>query len=302
MTATNDDRPSLEARRDEIERLLQDPEVLRDAARVNELSRELSEIHATLRRSARGPEARGVVLEIRAGVGGDEASLFAADIARMYTRYAERRGWRVRIAHTDRTSAGGFREAILTIDGSDAYRELQYEGGVHRIQRIPTTEKSGRIHTSTATVAVLPEASDVDVRIDPKDLRVDTFLSGGHGGQSVQTTYSAVRVTHVPSGLVVACQDERSQQQNRERAMAILRARLWQRERDRLHGERATSRRAQIKGAERAAKIRTYNVPQDRVTDHRINVTWHDITSIFDGNLARIIADVQAKLSEGKDG
>ena len=234
-------------------------------------------------------DARNVVLEVRAGTGGDEAGLFAADLFRMYSRFAEAQGWRVDVLSVNETGVGAIKEVVALIEGPQVYSRLKYESGVHRVQRVPATEASGRIHTSTATVAVLPEAEDVDVQIDPKELRVDTFCSSGPGGQSVNTTYSAVRITHLPTGLVVSQQDEKSQIKNKAKAMKVLRSRLYELEQRRQQEEIAQDRRSQVGTGERSEKIRTYNFPQNRVTDHRIGFTTHRLVEMLDGDLDDII-------------
>jgi len=239
-------------------------------------------------------DERNVIMEIRAGTGGEEAALFAADLYRMYARYAEAHRWKTELLSSNVTGIGGFKQVIFEVQGQGAYSRLKHESGVHRVQRVPVTESSGRIHTSTATVAVLPEADEVEVRIDPEDLRVDVFRSAGHGGQSVNTTDSAVRITHLPTGLVVSCQDERSQLQNRARALSILRARLYDIEQRKQFEQVDSARRAQVGTGERSEKVRTYNFPQSRVTDHRIHFSSHDLERVLAGGLDQFIEQLSA--------
>jgi peptide chain release factor 1 len=237
-------------------------------------------------------DAKDVILEIRAGAGGDEASLFAQDLFRMYTRYAEQKGWKVEVLGSSTSPIGGFKEVIASIRGERVYASLKYESGVHRVQRVPRTEASGRIHTSTATVAVLPEADEIDVKLDPKDLKIEAFGSSGPGGQNVNRNYTAIRVTHRPSGLVVSCQDEKSQHRNKEKALRVLRARLLDIAEREQHQKIAANRRSQVGTGERSEKIRTYNFPQSRVTDHRLNASFHNLEAVLDGELAPIVAEL----------
>jgi peptide chain release factor 1 len=234
-------------------------------------------------------DEKNVILEVRAGTGGEEACLFAAEILRMYARYAERRGWRFQITDSSDTGLGGIQKAEAIIEGDKVYSQLKHESGVHRVQRVPQTEASGRIHTSAVTVAVLPEAEDIDVKVDPKDLRIDTFCSSGPGGQSVNTTYSAVRLTHLPTGLVVSMQDEKSQIKNREKAMRVLRSRLYELEQQKQHDAIAAERRSQVGSGDRAEKIRTYNFKENRVSDHRIGYTSHQLDQFLEGDIQELI-------------
>jgi peptide chain release factor 1 len=272
---------------------------------MERLTEQRQQLEQDIRRALLPPDPRdekSVIVEIRAGTGGDEAALFAADLFRMYTRYAESKGWKVDVLSHSESGIGGLKEIIFEVNGTGAYSRLKYESGVHRVQRVPLTEAQGRIHTSTATVAVLPEAEEVEVAVNEEDLRVDIFHASGHGGQNVQKVATAVRLTHIPTGIVVVCQDERSQWKNRVRAMAVLRARLLDYEQQRQAQEVSETRRSQVGTGERAEKIRTYNFPQDRVTDHRVGLTLHNLPGILDGELDPIIDAVstseQARLLE----
>ena len=337
----------IEARYEELTRLLADPQVLANHRRVEEIAREraqsetvvllyraylqaqeglagaralLGDTDAEMREMGREEaerledemarlehelqlallptdkaDERDVIIEIRAGTGGDEAGLFAADLFGMYQRYAERQNWKTEVLDTHVNEAGGYREITFEIHGRGAYSRMKYESGVHRVQRVPTTETQGRIHTSTATVAVMPEVDEVEVDIDWNDVRIDIFHSGGAGGQNVNKVATAVRMTHIPSGVVVQCQDERSQAKNRAKAEAVMRARIYDIERQKQDAEQASARKSQVGTGDRAEKIRTYNVPQDRITDHRVNLTTHNIPRVLDGELDPLIDAVAAE-------
>ena len=254
-------------------------------ARVSEVEQELK----VLLLPKDPNDEKNIILEIRAGTGGDEATLFAAEMFRMYTRFAETQGWKVEVLNTSESGVGGLKEVIAMIQGQRVYSRMKYESGVHRVQRVPATEQQGRVHTSAVTVAVLPEAEDVDIKIEPKDLRIDTFCSSGPGGQSVNTTYSAVRITHIPTGTVVSCQDEKSQIKNREKGMRVLRSRLYEMEMQKQQEALAKERKTMVGSGDRSEKIRTYNFPQNRVTDHRIGLTIHQLEQVMDGKLGPML-------------
>jgi len=286
-----EDRELLKEERDPELRLLLEEE-------IEELEKEIRESEEKIKilLLPRDPrDEKNTLIEIRAGTGGEEAALFAADLLRMYTRFAERQGFKVEIMSASPTELGGFKEVIVAIEGKGAYSKFKYESGVHRVQRIPVTEAGGRIHTSTATVAVLPEADEVDVEIKPEDLRIDVYRSSGPGGQSVNTTDSAVRITHLPTGIVVTCQDEKSQHKNKAKAMRILRARILDLERRRQKEEIDRERKSQIGSGERSERIRTYNFPQNRVTDHRINLTLYRLEDVLEGDLEEIVEALAAE-------
>jgi peptide chain release factor 1 len=278
---SSDDRELLDLARTEVETL---------SKRKEELVQEMKEM--LLPKDPK--DEKNTIVEIRAGTGGEEAALFAADLFRMYSKYAERQGWKVDTLSSSPTGVGGFKEVIFLVEGEGAYSRLKYESGVHRVQRVPVTESSGRIHTSAVTVAILPEADEVDIEINPEDIRLDVFRSSGPGGQSVNTTDSAVRITHIPTGMVVQCQDEKSQHKNRAKALKVLRSRLMDRAMQEQEMERANNRRQQVGTGDRSEKIRTYNFPQARVTDHRIGLTLHRLGEVLDGDLDDIIDSLAA--------
>src|ERR1017187_10481105 len=302
---------AVESRSEELSAKLSDPEILARPPVMQKLAKEHADIRELVdslrihrQTMARIEEARemhkdpnddkNILLEIRGGTGGEEAALFASDLFRMYTRFAERRRWKVEILSMSSASAGGLKEVVAAVEGKGAYAHLKYESGVHRVQRVPTTEAQGRIHTSTATVAIMPELEDVDINIDPKDLKIEVMRSGGPGGQSVNTTDSAVRIHHIPTGLYVHCQQEKTQHKNKAMAMKILRSKLYEIELEKQETAEREARRSQIGSGDRSEKIRTYNFPQDRLTDHRIGYTRHNLPAIMDGDLEDIINSLRA--------
>lgn len=245
-------------------------------------------------------DKKNAIIEIRAGAGGDEAALFAGDLFRMYSRFCERQGWKLSLIDSSVIGIGGYKEIIFSVTGEGAYGLLKFEAGTHRVQRVPETEKQGRVHTSTATVVTLPEAEEIDVEIKPNEIRIDTFCSSGPGGQCVNTTYSAIRIVHLPTGITVSCQDQKSQHQNKEKAMQVLRARLLAKQEEERLAEQSSARKSQIGDGDRSDKIRTYNFPQDRVTDHRINMSWHSIVRIMDGEIAEIVTALKKADKENR--
>ncbi len=284
-----DSSDALRERREELERQLSDPTVLKNPQKIKALSIELSRLGKSAGCGAPAGAPQGVILEIRAGVGGEEAALFAHRLFDMYSRFAAKRGWRLTILNESKSERGGYKEAVAEIHGSGVYDALHFESGVHRVQRIPETEKAGRVHTSTASVAILSVAAETDITVRPQDIKIEFFRSSGPGGQNVNKVETAVRIYHLPTGLIVTSQDSRSQQKNRETAMTLLRSRLLAAKQEQEAKKTADTRRAQIGTADRSEKIRTYNFPQDRITDHRIKQSWHNIESVMNGNIDAIV-------------
>lgn len=276
----------------------EDPELREVAqAEAEKLSAALPELTNAFLAALLPPDPidrKNAIIEIRAGSGGDESAMFAADLLRMYTRFAERRKWKTSLISSNQNELGGFKEVIVNVKGAGAYGTLKYEAGVHRVQRVPETEKQGRVHTSTATVAILPELEQVDFQINPEDLKIESSTASGHGGQSVNTTYSAIRMVHIPTGIEVRCSDERSQAQNKEKALEVMRGRVYALEQERKRKELSEARKSQIGSGDRSEKIRTYNMPQDRLTDHRIKTNWHNLPGIMDGDLSDVFMALQA--------
>jgi len=298
MTDLNGAKETLKESTDEQMRELAQSEIETLEAKLPLLEKEL--LHSLI--PSDPLDKKNTIVEIRAGAGGDEASLFAAELMRMYMLYAEQQGWKTELISSNRNEIGGFKEIILTIKGHNVYSRLKYESGVHRVQRVPETEKQGRVHTSTVTVAILPEVEEIDVQIKPEDLNIEATTAGGHGGQSVNTTYSAIRITHIPTGIMASCQEERSQKQNKERALSIIRARVFAFEQEKAHKERGDARKGQIGTGDRSEKIRTYNFPQDRITDHRINENFHNITAFMNGGLDELFSALrEAEIAEQLD-
>lgn len=257
-----------------------------------ELKKAIAEIETAIKEElfpANTLDKKNAIIEIRAGTGGDESALFAAELFRMYSRFAEKHGWKIDVLNSSRIGLGGYKEIIFSLDGTGVYGLMKYEGGTHRVQRVPETEKAGRIHTSAVTVAVFPEAEEIDIEIKPSDIRIDTFCSSGPGGQSVNTTYSAIRILHIPTGMIVSCQDQKSQHQNKEKALQVLRSRLLQKAEDERREKESAARKEQVGSGDRSDKIRTYNFPQDRVTDHRLKESWHSINLIMEGEIDTIV-------------
>lgn len=272
----------------ELKELVQD-----DIAKLEEKIQKLQSAIEEELHPANPQDKKNAIIEIRAGTGGDEAALFAGDLFRMYARFCERRGFKLEMIDSSRIGIGGFKEVIFNINGAGAFGELKFEGGTHRVQRVPETEKQGRVHTSTATVVVLPEAEEVDIEIKPSDIRIDTFCSSGPGGQSVNTTYSAIRILHLATGIIVSCQDQKSQHQNKEKALQVLRSRLLAKQEEERQLKESSLRKDQVGAGDRSDKIRTYNFPQDRVTDHRINKSWHSINRIMEGEIDEIVEELK---------